>query len=40
MVMTDVVRGKTTNLKALPWYLFHGATAVLVLWFIIKALGV
>lgn len=39
VVMAEVVRGKTTNMKAIPGYLFHGATAVLALWLLIKALG-
>jgi hypothetical protein len=39
-IMAAVVRGNTTHAKAAPWYLFHGATAVLALWFVIKALGI
>jgi hypothetical protein len=38
--MAEVFRGKLTNIKALPGYLFHGAMAVLALWLVIKALGV
>lgn len=38
-VMAEVVRGKTTNIKAIPGYLVHGATAVLALWLVMKALG-
>jgi hypothetical protein len=37
--MAEVLRGKTTTMKAWPGYLFHGLTAVLALWFFTKALG-
>ncbi len=38
--MAEVFRGKTSNVKAIPGYLFHGLTAVLALWLLLKALGV
>ncbi len=38
-VMADVFRHKSSQAKALPGYLFHGVTAVLALWFMMKALG-
>jgi hypothetical protein len=39
--MSDVIRGKQSgiNLQILPGYVFHGAFAVLALWFVFKALG-
>ncbi len=37
--MAEVVRGKTSNVKAIPGYLFHGAFAILALWLVMKALG-
>jgi len=37
--MADVLRRRTGIVKAMPGYLFHGATAVLALWFVLKALG-
>lgn len=39
--MSDVVRGKSSvfSLKWMPWYAFHGATAVLALWLVGKALA-
>ena len=37
--MAEVFRGKWSNKEALPAYAFHGVTAVLTLWFLIKALG-
>jgi hypothetical protein len=37
--MADVFRRKTGFVKALPGYLFHGVTALLALWFVLKALG-
>ena len=37
--MADVFRHRTSLAKALPGYLFHGITAVLALWFVMKALG-
>ncbi len=37
--MADVVRHKSSLAKALPGYLFHGVTAVLALWFLMKAIG-
>jgi len=37
--MAEVFRGKLSNIKALPGYLFHGAMAVLALWLVIKAVG-
>lgn len=37
--MTDVFRRKLSPVKALPGYLFHGVTAVLALWFLIKAVS-
>jgi hypothetical protein len=37
--MAEVVRGKTSTVKAIPGYLFHGALAVLALWMVMKALG-
>lgn len=38
--MADVFRGKTSGLNPalLPGYAFHGATAVLALWLVTKAL--
>jgi hypothetical protein len=38
--MAEVFRGKWANTKAIPAYLFHGLTAVLALWLVMKALGV
>jgi hypothetical protein len=38
-MMVDVVRHKTGFVKAMPGHLFHGVTAVLALWFVLKALG-
>jgi hypothetical protein len=38
--MAEVFRGKFTNVKAIPAYLFHGLTAILALWMVMKALGV
>jgi hypothetical protein len=38
--MAEVFRGKFTNVKAVPAYLFHGLTAILALWMVMKALGV
>jgi hypothetical protein len=38
-MMADVFRRKSSQIKALPGYLFHGVTAVLALWFLMKALG-
>jgi hypothetical protein len=39
--MAEVFRGKAKafSLKVLPWYGFHGVTALLALWLIFKALG-
>jgi hypothetical protein len=37
--MADVFRRRLALAKALPGYLFHGVTAVLALWFLMKALG-
>lgn len=37
--MADVFRLKTGFGKAMPAYLFHGVTAMLALWFVLKALG-
>ncbi|MHB0871136.1 MAG: hypothetical protein ACYC66_12650 [Chloroflexota bacterium] len=39
--MADVFRGKNSALspKVLPWYAFHGVTAVLALVLLYKALG-
>jgi hypothetical protein len=37
--MVDVFRRRLSFGKALPGYLFHGVTAVLALWFLMKALG-
>jgi hypothetical protein len=39
--MADVFRGKVSGFspKLLPGYILHGATAVLVLWLVFKALG-
>lgn len=39
--MADVFRGKVSSLspKILPWYAFHGVTAVLALWLFLQALG-
>lgn len=37
--MAEVFRGKLSNIKALPGYVFHGAMAVLALWLVIKAVG-
>jgi hypothetical protein len=37
--MAEVFRGKLSNIKALPGYLFHGALAVLALWLVLKAVG-
>ncbi len=38
--MADVFRGKSgaLSLKVIPWYAFHGVTAVLALFLVIKAL--
>ncbi len=38
--MADVFRGKSAafSRKVLPWYAFHGVTAVLVLWLVGQAL--
>jgi hypothetical protein len=38
--MAEVFRGKLTNVKAIPAYLFHGLTAILALWMVMQALGV
>jgi hypothetical protein len=38
-MMADGFRRKSSQIKALPGYLFHGVTAVLALWFLMKALG-
>jgi hypothetical protein len=38
--MAEVFRGKLANVKAVPAYLFHGLTAILALWLVLKALGV
>jgi hypothetical protein len=38
-VMADVFRGKTSGVKAIPGYLFHGVTAVLALWLFLQALA-
>ena len=40
--MADVFRGKTAGWspKSLLGYIFHGATAILALWLLFKALGV
>ncbi len=37
--MADVFRHESSLAKALPGYLFHGVTAVLALWFLMKAVG-
>jgi hypothetical protein len=37
--MAEVFRGKLSNGKALPGYLFHGVMAVLALWLVMKAVG-
>jgi hypothetical protein len=37
--MADVFRNKTGIVKALPGYSFHAVTALLALWFVLKALG-
>lgn len=37
--MADVFRHKSSQLKALPGYLIHGVTAVLALWFLMKAIS-
>jgi hypothetical protein len=39
--MADVIRGKTAGFSgsALFGYTFHGATAILTLWLLAKALG-
>jgi hypothetical protein len=38
-MMSEVFRGKMSNVKAMPGYLFHGIFAVLALWLVLKALG-
>ncbi len=38
--MAGVFRRKMTQVGAIGGYLFHGATAVLALWFLMKALAV
>jgi hypothetical protein len=35
--MAGVSRRKMTVVQAMPGYLFHGATAVLALWLVMKA---
>lgn len=37
--MADVFRHNTGFVKSLPGYSFHAVTAVLALWFVLKALG-
>jgi len=39
--MADVFRGKSSvfSAKWLPWYAFHGVTAILVIVFLFKALN-
>ncbi len=37
--MADVFRHRLPLSKALPGYTFHGVTAVLALWFLMKAIG-
>jgi hypothetical protein len=37
--MAEVFRGKWSNKEAIPAYLFHGVTAVLTLWLVMKAVG-
>jgi hypothetical protein len=37
--MAEVFRGRWTNVKAVPAYLFHGLTAILALWLVMQALG-
>jgi hypothetical protein len=37
--MVDVFRHGTGFWKSLPAYLVHGATALLALWFVMKAVG-
>jgi hypothetical protein len=37
--MAEVFRGKWSTGQAFPAYLFHGFTAVLALWLVMKALG-
>ncbi len=37
--MADVFRKKLPLPKALPGYLFHGITALLALWFFLKAVS-
>jgi hypothetical protein len=38
-MMTDVFRHQRSLSQALPGYLFHGVTAVLALWFLMKAVS-
>jgi len=39
--MADVIRGRSSvfSAKVLPWYAFHGFTAILVIVFLFKALN-
>ncbi len=37
--MADVFRLKSSQMKASVGYLIHGITAVLALWFLMKAVG-
>jgi hypothetical protein len=37
--MADVFRHRSSQVKQIPAYLFHGVTAVLALWFLMKAIG-
>ncbi len=38
-MMADGFRHRPSLVKQLPGYLFHGVTAVLALWFLMKAIG-
>ena len=38
-MMADVIRRRQSVVKATPGYLFHGVTAILALWLVMKALG-
>jgi hypothetical protein len=38
-MMADVFRRRTSQVKALPGYLFHGVTAVLALWFLMGGMA-